>query len=150
MIASDDAIVTIPTITNKSALDYIQFLVSYMKQAGSDDESPIKNTVYNLSTHDDVDGTHGGPYITIEKVQQSASALDNLTTYSVDIGYITSAVVTEFNINSQDNWSIFYNYNRNLDSSDYLTRINDNGEIEEVYSPQLTGLNYDINESDRT
>ena len=150
MIASDDAVVTIPTITNKSALDYIQFLVSYMKQAGSDDESPIKNTVYNLSTHDDVDGTHGGPYITIEKVQQSTSALDSLTTYSVDIGYITSTVVTEFNINSQDNWSIFYNYNRSLDSSDYLTRINDNGEIEEVYSPQLTGLNYDINESDRT
>lgn len=150
MIASDDAVITIPTVVNKSALDYIQFLVSYMKEAGSDDESPIKQNVYNLSTHDDVDGTHGGPYLTVEKLQSSASALENLTTYSVDIGYITSAIVTDFRISNSENWSIFYDYNRSLNSSDYLTRINDNGDIEEIYSPQLTGINYDINESDRT
>lgn len=150
LIESDDAKIKIPTVVNKSALDYIQFLVSYMKQAGSNDISPLKNYVYNLSIKDDTNRVYGGPYIKIEKIQPSSSALNSLTTYDIDIGYLSSTIVTEFTINNQDSWSIFYNYNRSLDSSDYLTRINDKGEIEEIYSPQLTGLNYDVNESDRT
>jgi hypothetical protein len=150
LIASDDAIITIPTVTNKSALDYIQFLVSYMKEAGSDDTSPLKNNVYTLSTFDDVNNIYGGPYIKVEKLQSSASVLNSLTTYDIDIGYKTAAIVTSFNVKTSENWSLFYDYNRSLTSSDYLTRINDNGKIEEIYSPQLTGVDYEVHESDRT
>lgn len=150
LIASDDAIITIPTVTNRSALDYIQFLVSYMKEAGSNDTSPLKNNVYTLSTFDDVNNIYGGPYIKVEKLQSSASVLNSLTTYDIDIGYKTSAIVTGFNVKTSENWSLFYDYNRSLTSSDYLTRIGDDGKIEEVYSPQLTGINFDVNESDRT
>ena len=150
LIASDDAKIRIPTVVNKSALDYIQFLVSYMKQAGSDDTSPLKKVVYNLSIKDDINGVYGGPYLLVEKIQPSESTLDSLTTYDIDIGYKSSTIVTDFSINNQDNWSIFYNYNRSLESSDYLTRINDKGELEEIYSPQLTGVDYEVHESDRT
>ena len=150
LIAADDGIITIPTVVNKSALDYIQFLVSYMKEAGSNNLNPIKGNVYILSTHDDETGIYGGPYFKVEKIQQAQSVLNSLTTYDVDIGYKSSAIVTDFSLNNADNWSIFYEYNRDLESSDYLTRINDKGEVEEIYSPQLTGLTYELTESDRT
>lgn len=150
LIASDDAIVDVPTVTNKSVLDYIQYLVSYMKESGDNDLSPIKKTVYNLSTNDDSTGVYGGPYIKVEKIQSASSVLSNLTTYDLDIGYLSSTVITNFQISNTENWSLFYEYNRSLDSSDYLTRIDDNGKIIEIYSPQLTGVQYDIHESDRT
>lgn len=149
-IASDDKIVKIPTCTNMSVLEYIAFLVSYMNPTGSTTNSAIKQNVYSLMTYEDVQDRFGGPYFKVQKIQRASSSLNQLCTYNVDIGYPSSNVVTDFSIANNQNWSLFYKYNRDLGNSDYLTRIDSKGEIEKVYSPQLSNGRYEMTQSDST
>ena len=149
-IASDDRIVTIPTCTNMSILEYIAFLVSYMNPTGSTTNSAIKQNVYSLSTYEDTTGTYGGAYFKVQKIQKATNALNQLSTYTIDIGYPSANVVESFSINNNQNWSLYYDYNRELDTSDYLTRIDSKGNIERIYSPQLTNTQFEMNENDST
>ena len=149
-IASDDRIVKIPTCTNISILEYIAFLVSYMNPTGSTTNSAIKQNVYSLMTYEDLQEQYGGPYFKVQKVQRASSSLNQLCTYNVDIGYPSSNIVTDFSIANNQNWSLFYKYNRDLGNSDYLTRIDTEGKIEKIYSPQLTNLNYEMTQADST
>lgn len=149
-IASDDRIVRIPTCTNMSVLEYISFLVSYMNPTGNTNESAIKQNVYSLSTFEDTTGTFGGAYFKVQKIQRASNALNQLSTYTIDIGYPSANVVESFNIKNNQNWSIFYNYNRELNNSDYLQRIDSKGTVERIYSPQLTNTQFEMNEADST
>ena len=149
-IASDDRIVTIPTCTNMSILEYVSFLVSYMNPVGSTTNSAIKQNVYSLMTYEDTTGTYGGAYFKVQKIQKASSVLNQLCSYTVDIGYPSSNVVSSFNVSSDQNWSIYYDYNRELGNSDYLKRINSDGELEDIYSPQLTNTTFEMNENDST
>lgn len=149
-IASDDKIVRIPTCTNMSILEYVAFLVSYMNPTGSTTNSAIKQNVYSLMTYEDTTGVYGGPYFKVQKIQRASSSLNQLCTYTIDIGYPSSNVVTNFSLKDNKNWSIFYKYNRDLDNSDYLKRIDSKGEIEYIYSPQLTNTHFEMNENDAT
>lgn len=149
-IASDDRIVKIPTCTNMSILEYIAFLVSYMNPTGSTNNSAIKQNVYSLMTFEDINEQYGGPYFKVQKVQRATSTLNQLCTYNVDIGYPSSNIVTDFSIANSQNWSLFYKYNRDLGNSDYLTRIDTEGKIEKIYSPQLTNINFEMNQNDST
>ena len=149
-IASDDKIVNIPTCTNMSVLEYIAFLVSYMNPVGSTTNSAIKQNVYSLMTYEDTSEKYGGPYFKVQKVQKASNYLNQLCSYTIDIGYPSSNVVTNFSLENNQNWSLYYDYNRDLNNSDYLRRINSKGEIEYIFSPQLTNTHYDLNESDAT
>ena len=149
-IASDDRIVKIPTCTNMSVLEYISFLVSYMNPTGSTNNSAIKQNVYSLMTFEDTKEQYGGPYFKVQKVQRATSSLNQLCTYTVDIGYPSANIVTDFSIANSQNWSLFYKYNRDLGNSDYLTRIDTEGKIEKIYSPQLTNTNFEMNQNDST
>ena len=149
-IASDDKIVKIPTCTNMSVLEYIAFLVSYMNPTGSTNSSAIKQNVYSLMTYEDVQDQYGGPYFKVQKVQRASSSLNQLCTYNIDIGYPSANVVTDFSIKNDQNWSLFYKYNRDLGNSDYLTRIDTEGKIEKVYSPQLSNGHYEMTQADST
>jgi len=147
---SDDQIVSIPTITNKSVMSYISTLVSYMVPNGMSPASVKQNNIYALSCHEDTTGAYGGPYFEVRKIVTSGDPLRNLCSYIIDIGYPTANVVSNFNIKTNNNWSIYYDYNREASSSDYVKRINYKGELEEIYNPQLTNGHYDIEESDKT
>ena len=149
-IAGDDRIVTIPTCTNMSILEYIALLVTYMNPTGSTTSSAIKQNVYSLSTYEDVTNTYGGPYFKVQKIQKAQNYLNQLCTYSIDIGYPSSNVVTNFSVKNDQNWSLFYSYNRELNNTDYLKRIDHEGNITNIYSPQLTNIKYDMNEGDST
>lgn len=149
-IASDDRIVKIPTCTNMSILEYISLLVSYMNPTGSTNTSALKQNVYSLSTFEDTTGTYGGAYFKVQKIQKASNVLNQLSTYNIDIGYPSANVVESFNVKNNQNWSIFYDYNRELDNSDYLQRIDKNGKIERIYSPQLTNTQFEMNEADST
>ena len=150
LIMTDDKMIQIPTRTNTSILDYINYLVSCMTPVGSSGTSAIKSSVYALVASEDTTGTYGGPYFKVQKVQSAYNVLNQLTTYSIDIGYPTSNIVTDFTIDQNENWSIYYNYNRSLDNSDYLKRIDSKGEPEYIYSPQLTGGKFEMKSSDST
>ena len=149
-IASDDRIVTIPTCTNMSILEYISFLVSYMNPTGSTNESALKQNVYSLSTYEDVTNTYGGAYFKVQKIQKASNVLNQLCTYTIDIGYPSANVVKNFSVKNNQNWSLYYDYNRELDNSYYLKRIDSDGKIKYIYSPQLTNTQFEMNENDST
>lgn len=149
-IDSDDQIVNIPTITNKSIMSYISTLVSYMVPNGMARDSIKQNNIYALSSHEDTNGTYGGPYFEIRKIVTSGEPLKNLCSYIIDIGYPTANVVSSFNIKTNHNWSIYYDYNREASSNDYVKRLNSRGELEYIYNPQLTNGKYDVEENDKT
>lgn len=149
LIATDDAIVTIPACVNMSILEYISFLVSYMRPIGSSNTSAINSNVYSLTTYDDTSDIFGGTYFKIQKIIRATNQLNKLCTYDIDIGYPTANIIENFSIKNNENWSVFYKYNTNLDNSDYLRRINEKGELEFIYSPQLSNTNYKLTEKDR-
>lgn len=149
-IDSDDQIVTIPAVTNKSIMDYISTLVSYMVPNGMSKESVVQNNIYTLATYDDYNGVYGGPYFEVRKIRTDSPELESLCSYNIDIGYPTANVIEDFSIKTNNNWSIFYDYNRTASSSDYVKRLNSKGELEYIYNPQLTDGQFDLEESDKT
>ena len=149
-ISGDDRIITIPTCTNMSILEYISFLVSYMNPSGSTTSSAIKQNVYSLTTYEDLDNTYGGAYFKVQKIQRASNELNQLCTYDLDIGYPSANIVTSFNVDNKQNWSLYYDYNRDLGNSDYLKRIDNRGRQKAIYSPQLTNTQFEMNENDST
>jgi len=149
LIATDDQPTQIPTCTNVSILEYISTLVDYMAPEGSGN-SAIKSNIYSLATFEDTTGTIGGAYFKVQKIQKSSNSLNQLCTYNIDIGYPSSNVITDFSVNNDENWSMYYNYNRDLGNSDYIKRIDSKGEVEYIFSPQLMGTNFSFKESDST
>ena len=150
LIAGDDKQVNIPTCVNISVLEYISILVSYMTPVGSSGTSAIKSSVYTLTTYEDTTGTYGGPYFRVQKIQSASNTLNKLCTYEVDIGYPSANVVMNFSLKNSSNWSIYYNYNKSLDNSEYIKNIDNKGKIQYEYSPLMVGAKYDLNEADKT
>lgn len=149
-IDSDDQIVNIPAVTNKPIMDYISTLVSYMVPNGMSRDSVIQNNIYYLATYEDTTGAYGGPYFEIRKLQQNAASLDSMCSYVVDIGYPSANIIEDFSVKTDQNWSIFYDYNKEASSTDYVKRLNSRGELEYIYNPQLTNGRFDIEEADKT
>lgn len=150
LIASDDKPVDIPAYNNISALDYIAKLVSYMNPEGTTSDSVVLTDVYTLTTYEDTTGKYGGPYFKIQKIAKASNQLNQLCTYTIDVGYPSSNVVTQFQVKNNENWAIYYNYNNSLDNSDYVKKINNDGELEYVYSPQMTNTKYRLKANDRS
>lgn len=150
LIAGDDKVVTIPTCSNVSVLDYIAKLVSYMNPVGTTSKTATVTNVYSLTTYEDTSNTYGGAYFKVQKILKVSNQLNQLCTYSIDIGYPSANIVTQFNVKNNENWAIYYDYNNSLGNSDYVKRINDSGALEYIYSPQLTNTKYRLKENDRT
>lgn len=131
LIASDDVIVNLEAKTNISILDYVKYLVSCMKRSYS-------NTLYTMLVVDDTSDVFGGPYF---KVINTTTSQDTLDTYVLDIGYPSNVLVESFNINNNEGYSILYDYSKELNTSEYVTRINDSGVSEQIYSPNITSNN---------
>lgn len=148
-IARNDRMVDIPSFTNISALEYISKLVDYMTPGDTADNSAVKTAVYTLTTYDDTSDVYGGPYFKVSNIETSITSLNKLVTYTIDVGYPTANIVTDFNINTDNNWSILYDYNKSIKSSDYIKRINDDGEIEYEFSPLIRGVDFEYDEADK-
>lgn len=132
LIASDDIAVPLDAKTNISVLDYLNYLVSNMKRSQTD------KGIYVFKVVDDTSGDFDGPYF---KVINSTTPTDSVDTYELDIGYPTDNVVVSFTIDNNEAYSILYNYSKNLNTNEYVERIDDNGEIIDVYSPLITSKN---------
>ena len=102
-IDGDDQIVEIPAVTNKSIMDYIATLVSYMVPTGESVNSVIQGNIYALATYEDTTGTYGGPYFEVRKIQKNNASLQNLCSYVIDIGYQTANIVESFDIKTNNN-----------------------------------------------
>ena len=160
LIKSDDVKVKIEAKTNISILDYLSYLVSCMTSVetigsisnliGSignaisnsliaNTNDLIKKDFYVLQIVDDTSGEFGGPYFKIDKVSKQIS--NSLETYQIDIGYPSQNIVTNFNIDNNQSFAIFYDFNQKLNKEEYVQRINDEGNIEYMYAPVIASNN---------
>jgi len=149
-ISSNDKPVNIEACSNISVLEYISKLVNMMIPVGTADSSVKSSSIYTLTTYEDTSSELGGPYFKVEKIETSIKSLNSLCTYSIDIGYPTANIVTDFTINQNDNWSILFDYSMNSGNTDYIKTINAQGKEEYKYSPLLTGVQYTLRDYDKT
>ena len=130
-IDGSDKVVELDSKTNISPLDYISYLVGCMVPAGSTNEQVGKD-IYVLTIHDDstydtafADSlSNNGPYFKVTRTSYAASHSD---AFEIDIGYNTSTIVTDFSIEDNENYSIYYDYNNELYPEEYVRRLDDNG-----------------------
>lgn len=146
LIAGDDVAVNLLRKTNMSSLDYLNFLVSSMTTGES---SLTKNKIYALIIVDDTSGDFEGPYFKVEPVSKSK---DDLQTYEIDIGYPSQNLVTAFSIDNNLTYSLFYDYQLKINDAEYTQRINDRGELVEVFAPVIASNTetFTPGESDKT
>lgn len=144
-IASDDKAVELDTKTNISPLDYVMYLVGCMVPASSTTNN-LSTDIYILNIHDETEldntfsnkSTTRGPYFTVSRV---SNLVEHADAYEIDIGFPSSSIVLSFEIENQENFSLYYEYNSKLTPEQYARRLNDQGKWEEVYAPQYTSGN---------
>lgn len=141
-IAGDDAEVVLNSKQNISALDYIKYLVSCMRPSGT--SAAIAKDIYILTVHDDTvydqlaDHEATGPYFQVKKTSYVTEQSD---AYEVDIGFNSAAIVNSFNIEQNENYALYYEYQQELHPKEYVRRINADGLWEDVYAPTVTAKN---------
>lgn len=152
LISRDDRPVNITMKTNISILDYLTYLVSCMTPTGDVGSGLSKSGMYVLNVVDDVSGIYKGPYFTVKKLSTSIDQANPLETYTIDIGYPSANIVTSFQINDNENWSIYYNYSNKISTEQYNYRINNEGKLAPVYAPTISSNNnmYKTTEADRS
>ena len=152
LLNGTDNVVNIEAKTNISVLDYLTYLVSCMTSSA---DSLTRGSVYSMIIVDDSEnfydnsGTYttlGGSYFKIVKIE---SGLDDPQTYTIDIGYPSQNIVTNFTIENNESYSLYYDFQQRINTYEYVHRINDKGEFEEVYCPVLSSNSqYQTTEAD--
>ena len=144
LIDGDDQPVLLDSKLNISALDYITYLVSCMIPQGSV-EGQFSNDIYILSIHDDTiydqlngEESIGGSYFTVRK---TSYAIEHADAYEIDIGVPTASGVLGFSVSNNSNYSLYYDYQNELNPTEYTWRINSSGDWEQVYAPAITSRN---------
>lgn len=139
-IAGDDEPVKLETKLNMSALDYLSYLTSCMIPQGT--TGSTTKDIYILTIHDDTtyealadETTPRGPHFKVTKTSYLSEQSD---AYEIDIGYNTSTLVTQFAIDKNENYALYYDYQKELYPKEYVRRLNREGKWEDVYAPVLT------------
>jgi len=148
LIAGDDKPVKLESKITMPALDYISYLASCMVPSSSSNDV-INADMYILTLHDDsttndaamgeralVNGKEiSGPYI---KVTRTDTVTTRSDAYEIDIGVPSSTIVTSFQISNQESYSIYFNYQEQLNNKRYVRRLNTLGQWEDVEAYPLT------------
>lgn len=138
LIAGDDQIIKIGPKNGITILAYLNYLITCMTPDTSSTSDLIGSGRYTLVINDDFSGELGGPYFKVCKVEASQKQLNSSDIYEIDIGYPGKDIVTAFSIDDDQTYSLLYNYSKEIKQSDYIYRINNDGEIEEIYSPTIS------------
>lgn len=151
-VAGDDKAVELESKEGISALDYINYLVACMVPADSPEGLPTAN--YIMSIYDNTannnsskpgnsDQQNNGPFFKVTKIDKK---VDKDGAYTLTIGYNTREIVTQFSLEQNENYALYYEYQNELAPSQYVRRLNNNGEWEDVYAPVAT-YDYDLKKS---
>jgi hypothetical protein len=137
MIASDDKKVHISAKASTSVFDYISYLVEHMNSVTNKSDATIKDSIYQMAIMDDTTNKFGGPYFKVKRIDTSnnRSSVDNA--WEIDVGYPGDNMVTSFEIQNDEVWSILYDYNDKIDQSSYTYRIDNDGNIITEKSPSI-------------
>lgn len=139
LIASDDKPVWLEAKKQISVFNYIKYLVECMSNVSDSDTDLMKTTKYVLVVHDDVTGEFGGPYFTVSKMTTNLKNVNSLDTYTIDVGYPNPQnIVTSISFDDNQTYSILYNYSKENNQSNYIYRINNEGDYEKIFSPIIS------------
>ena len=137
LIARDDKKVKIEAKDSINILDYIAYLVNCMVDQ-NDSGGTLKKANYFWAVYDDINNEFGGTYFKVVKVTAGTQYNISYSTYEVDIGYPSGSYVSSFTVNSDNTWSILYDYSKEIQQPQYSFSINKNGDIVSVESPAIT------------
>lgn len=135
LIASDDVKVQLQTKTNISVIDYIIYLVNCMTSTASGKDSLSKQSHYSFVVVDDTSGKFKGPYFKVVKVDKAS---EMPSAYNIDIGFPSNNIVTSFEIDDDEGYSIYYDFQNKLNDVQYVQRIDNNGNLVDEYAPILS------------
>lgn len=136
LIAGDDMPVEIDSKQNISAIDYINYLAGCMIPSGS--SNGLSKDIYIMTIYDDsitnADKLKSkkGPYFKVTKV---STTMEHGDAYEIDVGINTATIVRSFQIEHNENYSIYYEYQNLAHPENYVRRINGDGEWEDVFAP---------------
>ena len=147
LIPNTDVEVNIRQYDNISVIDYLNELVALMTPDVN--RGVNSGAFYVLTIVDDTTGVFGGSYFKITLVDNK---ILHPEAYQLDIGYPGSNYVFNFNVEQDENYSIMYEYQKQIHPQEFVSRINANGEYEEVYAPVISSNNllYETKEDDKT
>lgn len=128
-----------------SVFDYLKYLCDCMTRNGSTNK---QSSVFVMEVVDDVKGDLGGAYFKICEVTKDMA--EELDTYTIDFGFPSQNIVTAFNIENNETYSIFYQYHKDINDAEYVQRIDDNGNLVDTYAPVVSSGNehHETNQSD--
>lgn len=136
LIPSEDMAVNIEAKQNISPIAYLEYLVNMMTpDAGNKGD---KKTFYVLTFLDDTSGTIDGSYFKICTVDANVAHPE---AYEVTVGYPGNNYIFDFAVENSENYSLLYEYQNTLAPQEYVTRINEDGDEEEVYAPTISSNN---------
>lgn len=120
---------------NMSVLSYLEYLVTLMS---SDPSISSKSSIYVLTFNDDTSGIFNGSYFKIVEVD---TQIEHPEAFELDIGYPGSNYVFNFNVENDESFAIYYDYQNKLHPNQYVSRLNADGDYEEVYAPRISSNN---------
>jgi hypothetical protein len=147
LIDGSDKTVKLAPKRNISPIDYISYLVSCMVPASFTSGQWASTDIYILTMHDDTtyenrssaDLEIKGSYFKVERVSYKTNQSD---AFQIDIGFgNTGTIITDFSVTDDENYALLYEYNSQLETDPYVTRIDNKGQTYSVYAPTVTSKN---------
>lgn len=139
LIAGNDKTVEIEAKKQISVFNYIKYLVECMSDISDSDTELQKRNKYVLVVYDDLTGEFGGPYFKISKMTSNIKDINSLDTYTIDVGYPNPQnIVTSISFDDNQTYSILYDYSKENNQSQYIYRINNEGQYQQVFSPSIS------------
>lgn len=135
LIPQNDVSTKILQQENMSVLSYLEYLVTLMS---SDSAQDAKSSIYILTFDDDTTGVFNGSYFKIVEVD---TQIEHPEAFQLDIGYPGSNYVFNFNIENDESYAVYYNYQNEIHPEQYVSRINADGDYEDVYAPRISSKN---------
>ena len=117
-------------------LDYMKYLVNMMTPVTGN--SILKPSVYVLQFVDDTSGVFNGTYF---KVIEVDTAIEHSEAYILDVGYPGNNAVLDIQEENDEEYSIYYDYQNELNPVGNVLRVGYTGEDEYVYAPILSSGN---------
>lgn len=138
LITSDDRAVIIEAKRQISPLDYLSYLVSCMIPISTSGDTALSDSMYVLMVDDNIKGDLNGPFFRISRTYSTLTSVNFINTFEIDVGYPGNNYVTNFSLKDDQSWSILYNYSQNINQSNYIYRIDNEGNLSTEYSPSVS------------
>ena len=136
LIASDDKVVSIKA-QSMSALSYLAYLVENMTSISESNDAMIKQSMYQMCIVDDSSNEMNGPYFKVKNIDSRQNIRSMEAGWEVDVGYPGKNFVMNFEIENDESYSILYDYQGQINQSQYVYRIDNDGNLTMESSPSI-------------